>query len=121
MFVSHIDSIEGIKLKGNDLKDAVKKVLIGPKEGWEDYVMRLFSLEKGGNTPKHSHPWIHINIVLKGKGTLFLEGQEFKVEKGSIAFVPENALHQYRADRGEGMEFICIVPLKGESSFKSLK
>ena len=119
MFVSHIDNIEGIKLDGKDLKNAVKKILIGPKEGWEDYVMRLFSLEKGGYTPKHSHPWPHINIVLEGKGTLFLEGKEFKVEKGSIAFVPENALHQYRADREEKLEFICIVPLKGENSYQS--
>ena len=119
MFVSHIDKIEGITLEGNDLKGVVKKVLIGSKEGWKDYVMRLFSLENGGYTPKHSHPWPHINIVLKGKGTLFLEGNEFSVERGSIAFVPENALHQYRADRGENMEFICIVPLKGENSYQS--
>ena len=32
MFVSHIDNIEGIKLDGKDLKNAVKKILIGPKE-----------------------------------------------------------------------------------------
>ncbi|BBB33372.1 conserved hypothetical protein [Thermotomaculum hydrothermale] len=118
MFVSHIDKIEGIKLKGDNLKDAVKKVLIGPKEGWEDHVMRLFSLKEGGYTPKHSHPWIHVNIILEGKGTLFLEGKEYEVERGSVALVPENALHQYRADRGEKLEFICIVPLKGESGYQ---
>ena len=115
MFVSHIDQIEGIELKGKNLKDAVKKVLIGEKEGWEDYVMRFFSLKKGGYTPKHSHPWIHVNIVLDGKGTLFLDGKEHEVKKGSVALVPENALHQYRADRGEELHFICIVPKKGES------
>ncbi len=119
MFVSHIKDIKGIELKGEDLKDALKKVLIGPEQGWENHVMRLFSLKKGGYTPKHSHPWIHVNIVLEGKGTLFLEGKGYEVEKGSVALVPENALHQYRADRGENLEFICIVPLKGESSYIS--
>ncbi len=118
MFVSHIKEIEGIKLEDNSMKGVIKKVLISPEEGWKDYVMRLFSLEEGGYTPKHSHPWEHINIVLEGKGTLFLDGKEFKIEKGSIAFIPENKEHQYRANRGETLEFICIVPLKGEKGYQ---
>ncbi len=119
MFVSHIENIEGIKLDGENIKGAVKKVLIGPKQGWEDYVMRLFTLEKDGFSPKHTHPWIHVNIVLEGKGTLFLEGENYPVEKGSVALIPENALHQFKADRGEDLSFICIVPLMGEQQYNS--
>ena len=119
MFVSHIKEITEIPLEGDNIKNAVKKVLIGPGEGWKDYVMRLFTLKKDGFSPRHTHPWIHVNIVLEGKGTLFLEGKDYPMEKGSVALIPENALHQFKADRGEDLSFICIVPLEGEQGYQS--
>lgn len=52
MFVSHRDEIE----KKNIAEKVIKQVLIGPEQGWEDYVMRMFTLEKEGKAPHHSHP-----------------------------------------------------------------
>lgn len=92
---------------------AAMKVLVSPENGWEDHVMRVVEVEVDGYTPKHNHPWPHINFFIEGSGELMIDGKINKVEPGSFAFVPENALHQFR-NKGENIfKFICIVPTKG--------
>ncbi len=117
MFIGHISEIDGMVLKGEDLKGVEKKLLIGPREGWEGHVMRLFILEPGGYTPRHSHPWEHVNIILKGSGKLFVDGEEYPLKEGSLAVVPENSLHQYMADENSPLHLICIVPKHGDSDY----
>jgi quercetin dioxygenase-like cupin family protein len=92
-----------------DAKDASMKVLVGTNEGW-NHVMRVFELEVGGYTPKHTHDWPHINYVLEGTGVLFLNGVENKVEAGSYAYIPSNELHQFKNVGNSVFKFICIVP-----------
>jgi quercetin dioxygenase-like cupin family protein len=75
--------------------------------------MRVFELEPGGFTPRHQHPWPHINYVVQGNGTLYLNGQENPIEAGSYAYVPGNELHQFQNTSNEVLKFICIVPSEG--------
>lgn len=110
MFVSHIDECKKIPVQIEGVKDVVKQVLIGPKQGWHDYTMRVFTIKPGGNTPLHSHPWLHVNYVISGNGTLILDGKEYTLSKGSIAYVPREHEHQFRNSGKEDFLFICIVP-----------
>lgn len=71
MIVSHKSIVEEVKIDNPDVKGAFMKVLISPEEGWEGYVMRTFKLEPGGFTPKHTHPWLHINYISKLNYSLF--------------------------------------------------
>lgn len=114
MIINHINNLEGVRLEGEGISEVVKKVLISPKEGWNGWVMRVFELGSGGHTPKHTHDWPHINWVVSGKGTLFLEDKLYSIEEGSFAYVPNNALHQFKNEGGTKLTFICIVPLEGE-------
>jgi len=92
-----------------------KKTLVGPPEGWTGWVMRLFTLTGDGRTPRHTHPWPHINYVVQGKGVLYLNGEEHPVEAGTYAFIPDNAEHQFiNRDEREVFRFICIVPEEGD-------
>lgn len=114
MTVNHVRKVLGIRLDNEQIKYAVKKVLISPAEGWEGYVMREFELGQGGYTPRHTHPWPHINYVLEGEGTLHLDGQDYQLEAGSFAFVPGDKVHQF-TNTGDGIfAFICIVPEEGD-------
>ncbi|MCJ7691541.1 MAG: cupin domain-containing protein, partial [Clostridiaceae bacterium] len=88
MIVSNKNQISEIQLQGEGIKDAFKKVLISPNEGWEGNVMRVFKIKSGGNTPKHEHPWFHVNYILKGKGILYLDGTNYEIKEGSFAYVP---------------------------------
>lgn len=114
MIVSHKKDVKEIKLEGALIKDAYKKVLVSPAEGWEGYVMRLFRLSSGGYTPRHSHPWPHINYIVAGKGMLHLDGKDYEVEAGSFAYVPSDKEHQFMNVGKEDFEFICIVPEEGD-------
>ncbi|ADL51115.1 cupin domain-containing protein [Clostridium cellulovorans] len=112
--VGNIKDINEVEVKAEGAEGAKKLTLIGPKEGWEGYVMREFHLEVHGHTPKHTHPWPHINYILKGHGILHLDGQNYKINEGSYAYVPSGALHQFQ-NIGEGtLSFICIVPEEGD-------
>jgi len=114
VFVSHVKNVESLELKFPGVSKAHKKSLIGPREGWEGWVMRTFTLKDGGFSPRHSHPWPHINYVLGGRGTLYLDGKEHEIEEGSIAYIPSGADHQFLGRAGEELTFICIVPEEGD-------
>ena len=114
MFVSHIDEIESTEVHMEGVKGTSKQVLLGLEEGWKDHVMRLFTLQAGGHTPKHSHPWPHINYIPKGEGVLFLAGKDHPLKPGSVAYVPGGEEHQFRNESDGEFAFICIVPEEGD-------
>ena len=55
MFVSHEDEISKKELSAETLRGVSKQILVGPQEGWQDYVMRQMHLEIEGYTPHHRH------------------------------------------------------------------
>lgn len=114
MIVGHINDLTGIPMQGPEVKGALKKVLVSPNEGWEGWTMRLFTLDADGFTPRHTHPWPHINYITGGQGLLYLDGREYEVAEGSFAYVPGGKLHQFRNNGQESFSFICIVPEEGD-------
>ncbi|MCF7924640.1 MAG: cupin domain-containing protein [Candidatus Izimaplasma sp.] len=113
MIIDNIDNIKSKKVTSPDAKNAFMKVLVSNQEGWDDYVMRVVEVEENGYTPRHKHPWPHINYVIQGKGSIMIAGKDTEVEKGSFAFVPTDNLHQYKNNGKETFKFICIVPKAG--------
>ncbi len=110
MIVNHEDNVSGVKFDNPETLGASMKALISPNEGWEGYVMRVLELTEGGYSPKHSHPWPHINYILEGQGVLHLEGEDHEIKKGSYAYVPGDKLHQFKNPGKDVFKFICIVP-----------
>ena len=114
MAVFHIDTTASQHFDNDTMKKVTKQILIDEGKGWESHVMRLFTLGKGGCSPKHEHPWPHIAFIVSGEGTLMIDGEETGVNRGSYAFVPPNSNHQFRNTGDGDMQFICIVPKEGE-------
>lgn len=113
MVVGHLDSLKKLKIENEKTRGASVSVLVSPKEGWEGYVMRVFELEPGGYTPKHQHPWPHINYILEGEGELMIDGKINQIKPGSYAYVPSDTLHQFQNHGQKVFKFICIVPEQG--------
>lgn len=111
--LGQINKVVGAVVTNPAAKDTLMKVLVGPNEGWDSHAMRVFEIQVGGYTPKHTHDWPHINVVLEGKGTLFLDGIENLVESGAYAYIPSGALHQFKNTGDQTFKFICIVPKEG--------
>jgi quercetin dioxygenase-like cupin family protein len=114
MIVGHVNELAEVPMQGAGIQGAIKKVLVSPKEGWEGWTMRLFTLEPGGFTPRHTHDWPHINYIASGEGTLYLDSQDYALKEGAYAYVPGGALHQFRNDSGKEFSFLCIVPEEGD-------
>ena len=113
--VGRIAEVEGTPLSGEDMHNVVKRLLVGPADGWQGWAMRLFELGPDGHTPRHRHRWPHIDFVTEGRGTLHLDGVDHPIEAGSFAYVPAGSTHQFRNAGSGTLAFICIVPEEGES------
>jgi len=106
-------SIKAAPVVADSVKNVTKADVIGPAEGWPDHTMRLFRMAPGGHTPHHKHDWEHVNFIVRGKGTLTIEGVKHTVEANDYAYVPPNAQHQFENPFDEDFEFLCIVPQRG--------
>ena len=89
--IGHIGSVEGQPLSGEGIESVVKRLLVGPADGWQGWALRLFELAPGGHTPRHRHPWPHVDYITAGHGTLHVDGADNPVETGSFAYVPAGA------------------------------
>ena len=96
-YVSHLEEIEAVAVQMSGARGVTRRMAVGPEQGWEDHAMRVFTVAPGGHTPRHGHPWPHINYVIRGTGTLEVSGTLHGVRAGSVAFVPDDAEHQFRA------------------------
>lgn len=74
-----------------------------------NFVMRLFTIEPGGHTPLHSHPWEHEVFVVSGSGVTAGE-LEAEFSAGDALFVPAGEVHSFRNTGAEALRIICVVP-----------
>lgn len=114
MFVSHRNNSSKQRISIPSAKNVEKQVLVGAQQGWDDYVMRMFTLGKEGFTPLHDHAWPHIIYVVEGEGVLLANESEHRLSSGSTAFVTGGVKHQFRNTGDNEFVFICIVPSEGD-------
>jgi len=88
--------------------------LINRETGAPNFAMRLFEMEPGGSTPRHTHPWEHEVFVLAGSGVVLGEEEEKPFKPGDVVFVPSGEEHQFRNIGDEIVRFLCLIPLKDE-------
>ncbi|MFQ5710738.1 MAG: cupin domain-containing protein [Candidatus Geothermarchaeales archaeon] len=86
--------------------------LITKETGAENFAMRLFTMEAGGSSPLHSHPWEHEVFVLEGRGLVRGEEGERAFGEGDVIFIPPNEIHQLRNTGDVDVRFICLIPYK---------
>jgi quercetin dioxygenase-like cupin family protein len=115
MIVDREEKVDRVKISLPEAQKAFMKVLISEKEGWSDYVMRLLEIEEYGYTPKHAHPWPHINYITEGSGSLVLDGEKIPLEEGSFAYIPSGKEHQFKNMGTKIFKFLCIVPKEGHA------
>ncbi len=97
-------------------RGAFKQVPISKNDGSPIFSLRVFTLEAGGNTPYHQHPYEHLNYIIAGEGVVVDErGNESVVKEGDFVLVLPDEKHQYRnTAKDESLIFICGVPKEHE-------
>lgn len=91
----------------------LKRVLIGPRDGAPNFVMRLFTLQPGASTPYHTHPWEHEVFVVEGELEVVSKDGVTKVSNGAFVYVEPGEEHQFRNPSDAPASFICVIPKAG--------
>lgn len=109
-----IHSGSGVISKKIDIEGAKgvsRQVPVGKAENTPHFSFRVFTVEPGGYTPYHAHPFEHVNYIIRGKGALKDEsGDLHPVREGDYCLIYPNEKHQFRNRSGEeDLVFICAV------------
>lgn len=115
MKIVELSQVSKSELEFPDVKGVSKQVPVGVADGSPTMSLRVLTVEPGGYTPYHSHPWEHINYILAGTGVMVDEaGTERPITAGNYAFVAPDEKHQFRNTGSETLQFICLVPIEHE-------
>jgi quercetin dioxygenase-like cupin family protein len=112
-------SLKQVQKKAVDMpgaEKAFKQMPLSSKDGVPVYSYRVFTVEPGGYTPYHHHPYEHMNYIISGEGVLVnAEGEEVPVKEGDFALVLPDEMHQYKnTSSSKPLVFICGVPKEFE-------
>mgnify|MGYP001239139909 CR=1 FL=1 len=95
---------------GNAPKGVTGRVVIGKADGAKNLCMRVFELEPGALTGKHSHEWEHEVFIHSGKGSILREGMWVPFAAENVIFIPGGEEHQLRNDGSDLLTFVCVIP-----------
>ena len=100
---------------GHFIENSTKKIVFGP-EGrfWDDYVMRLFTLEPEAESSIHSHPWPHWFMCIQGEGYFLVDGERVPLEFGTWVHIPGGMRHNFGNTGNGPLMGLCIVPAEGD-------
>ncbi|HID22025.1 MAG TPA: cupin domain-containing protein [Planctomycetaceae bacterium] len=110
MKVEHYTRTPAEPVTVDGAKNVTVRWLITDKDGAPNFAMRLFEIEPGGHTPRHQHPYEHEVFVLEGEGVLLAGEVEHRLEPGVVAYVPPDALHQFKSTGTTPLKMLCIIP-----------
>lgn len=116
MKIIPIDQVEMKEVTMEGASGAWKQLPLGSRDGVPVYSYRVFTLEPGGYTPYHSHPYEHMNFIIEGEGFIINEaGEKQSVKAGDFALVLPGEKHQYRnGSPDRKFKMICGVPKEFE-------
>ncbi len=110
MKVIALDKVEKKKVNMEGAAGAWKQLPLGSEDNTPVYAYRVFTIEPGGHTPFHHHPYEHMNYIIEGEGALVNEnGEETPLKAGDFALVLPDEKHQYRNLGGKPFKMICGV------------
>lgn len=85
--------------------------LLGESEDEQalNFQTRYFEVEPGGYTSFEYHRHPHSVVVIRGSGTVILDNSLHDLSLHDVVFIAPGTLHQFHADRGEPLGFLCVV------------
>ena len=114
----HITNLEQVKKTVPSMEGArgiYKQIPISKADGTPAFSFRVFTIEPGGNTPLHKHPFEHMNYVIEGKGAVISDSGKRELKQGDFILVLPGETHQYRNESASGpLVIICAVPKEYE-------
>jgi len=97
------------KTDTENFKDIHRYSLLGETEKDLNVQTRYFEIQQGGysSLEKHRHP--HSVVIIRGKGSVILDNELIDLNVHDIVYIAPETIHQFHADKGDYLGFICIV------------
>ena len=115
MYITRLEKVERTIPKMEGAEGIYKQVPLSKADGVPTFSFRVFTVEPGGHTPLHQHPFEHENYVIAGKGTVVYKNQEQEIKQGDFALILPNEIHQFKnTSKTQNLVFICAVPSEFE-------
>ncbi len=115
MHITRLEDVKKIKPDMEGAQGVYKQIPISRDNGTPTFSLRVFTIEPGGHTPLHSHPFEHLNYVIEGRGIVVSGDQKHELNKGDFVLVLPGETHQYRnTSKDKPMLVICAVPKEYE-------
>ncbi len=112
MKVTHFDNIKEEKVEMDGAVEAYVRWMITDRDGAPNFAMRMFRLERGGETPYHKHPYEHESFILSGEGKLVFEGKEYAFSQWDVLYIDPDKMHQFVNTGNKELIFLCLIPYK---------
>ncbi len=96
------------KEEGTTFKEITRQVLF---EGRPELptALRYFEVAPGGHSTLERHEHIHVVMILRGEGEVFLGSAVERVATHDVVYIPGGTWHQFRATAGVAFGFLCLV------------
>ena len=110
MPVTHYEEVGSQPVTMEGASGVTVRWLIGENDGAPNFAMRQFTLEPGGHTPRHIHPYEHEVFVIEGEGIIVENDIELPLRAGDVVFVKPDDVHQFRNTGSAPLKFLCLIP-----------
>lgn len=97
------------KTEGSNFKSISRYSLLDDETSELNTHTRYFEIEPDGYSSLEMHRHPHSVVVLKGAGSVILDDQILEINEHDVIYVAPETIHQFQADRGEILGFLCIV------------
>lgn len=88
-------------------RDVTRQLLFSdPRLGCE---WRYFEVAQGGHSTLERHDHVHAVMVHRGKGQCLVGDTIDDLAQGDLVFIPPQTWHQFRANAGDVLGFLCLV------------
>ena len=115
MRITSLDKVKAMIPQMEGAKGVHKQIPLSKADGVPTFSFRVFTIEPGGHTPFHQHPFEHMNYVIEGNGALVAEGREHELREGDFALVLPGETHQFKnTSKSRNLLIICAVPKEYE-------
>jgi len=112
MIIRNFSDVEPFPLEATG---QVGRVMIGPKEGAQTFVMRVFEfIEPGICYGPGTVDWEFEILILNGKGVVLSDGdKEYEVGPMDFVYAAPNEVFGIKATGTDLFRFLCTVPIRG--------
>jgi quercetin dioxygenase-like cupin family protein len=115
MQITRLEKVEKTVPKMEGAEKVFKQIPLAKSDGVPTFSFRVFTIEPGGHTPFHQHPFEHMNYIIEGRGVLAAKDREYEIKKGEFALVLPGETHQFKNTmQDQNLIFICAVPKEYE-------